>query len=203
MIDSAQSEEQFELEVIDRLAIYGWTPRPDLYYKTESALLDNWRAILNEQNQGRLRAIALTDGEFAQLAEQIFAIKTPLQAGQLLAKGQLQLVRDADGVEGEKLFLDFFWRHDVGGGRNRYEIVRQIVRPAIKQKRKSKRFDITLLISGMPVIHLELKKANKNVEEGFYQIKSYSENGSFTGFYGMVQVFVVLNHSKKPTQTYP
>lgn len=104
MIDSAQSEEQFELEVIDRLAIYGWTPRPDLYYKTESALLDNWRAILNEQNQGRLRAIALTDGEFAQLAEQIFAIKTPLQAGQLLAKGQLQLVRDADGVESESCF---------------------------------------------------------------------------------------------------
>lgn len=187
------SEEQFELEVIDRLSRYGWTPRPDLYYKTETELLENWRAILNEQNLDRLNGIVLSDYEFSQLAEQIFAVKTPLQAGKLLANGQLQLVRDVQGFENQKLFLDFFWRHDVGGGRNRYEIVRQIQRHSTKEKRKDNRFDITLLISGIPVIHLELKKANIKVDEAFYQIKAYSENGSFTGFYSMIQIFAILN----------
>lgn len=188
------SEEAFELEVIDRLSKYGWTPRPDLYHKTEFELLDNWRGILNGQNQERLNGVPLTDGEFAQLREQVFAVKTPIEAGRLLAGGQLQIVRDAKGFENESLFLEFFWRHDVGGGRNRYEIVRQIRRPAVKDKRKDRRFDITLLISGIPVIHLELKKKGTvKLDEAFYQIQKYSEEQSFSGFYSLIQIFAVLN----------
>lgn len=190
---TTQTEDQFELEIIDRLAKYGWRPRPDLYYKTETELLANWRILLNEQNKDRLNHIALTDSEFAQLTNQIFAIKSPLQAGKLLASGQLQLIRDAKGVENQPQFLDFFWRHDIGGGRNRYEIVRQIQRPNADKHRKDNRFDITLLISGIPVIHLELKKSVIPIDEAFYQIKAYSENGSFTGFYSLIQIFAILN----------
>ncbi|STZ56464.1 Type-1 restriction enzyme R protein [Moraxella lacunata] len=188
-----QTETELELEIIDRLSKYGWTPRPDLYYKTESELLANWRAILNTQNKDRLQGVELTDNEFRQLTEQIFAVKMPIEAGKMLANGQLQIVRDAKGLENTPLFLEFFWRHDVGGGRNSYEIVRQIARPASKEHRKDRRFDITLLISGIPVIHLELKKDGIKTDEAFNQIKRYSEELSFSGFYSLIQIFVILN----------
>ena len=64
-----QNETELELEIIDRLSKYGWTPRPDLYYKTETELLANWRAILNAQNKDRLQGVELTDNEFGQLTE--------------------------------------------------------------------------------------------------------------------------------------
>ncbi|WFF38820.1 HsdR family type I site-specific deoxyribonuclease [Moraxella nasibovis] len=190
---TTQTETELELEIIDRLSKYGWTPRPDLYYKTESELLANWRAILNAQNKDRLQGVELTDNEFRQLTAQIFAVKSPIEAGKMLANGQLQIVRDAKGLENTPLFLEFFWRHDVGGGRNSYEIVRQITRPASKEHRKDRRFDITLLISGIPVIHLELKKDGIKTDEAFYQIKRYSEELSFSGFYSLIQIFVILN----------
>ena len=190
---SVKPEAQFEKEVIERLSKHGWTYRQDLDFQSEDALLENWRGLLNSRNLCRLNQIPLSDGEFSQLKEQIFQVKTPLEAGKLLLDGKLELVRDVAGYENEKLYLEFFWKHDVGAGLNQYEVVRQIKRNATISGRKDRIFDVTLLISGIPVIHLELKRKGVTVKAAYNQIREYAEADHFSGFYSLIQLFAILN----------
>jgi len=188
-----QPEAKFEQEIITRLSKHGWTYRADLSYKTEDELLAHWREILFERNVDRLNHIPLSDTEFEQLKQQIFKVKTPIEAGKLLNTGLLELVRDVKGYENTKQFLEFFWRHDVGTGKNSYEIVNQTYRSASKVGREDHRFDVTLLISGVPVIHIELKRTGVSLKSAYNQLREYAEAGDFTGFYSLVQIFAILN----------
>lgn len=50
-----------------------------------------------------------------------------------------------------------------------------------------------LLINGMPVIHIELKKSNVNIKQAEIQIEKYAYEGHFTGIYSLIQIFVAMN----------
>lgn len=187
------SELEFEKAVIRSLEDNGWTYCPDLSNSTEEKLLTHWREILNQRNIERLGNEPLTNNEFEQAKSQIFAINTPLDAAKLLKNGQLLIVCDAESRKGKELILDFFWQADVAGGKNSYEVVNQITRKKNRVTGQDHRFDVTLLISGIPVIHLELKREEVSIDQAYWQIRNYMAHGDFGGFYSLVQIFAILN----------
>lgn len=193
MTNKSPSELEFEQTVIRSLADNGWTYRPDLSNTTEEKLLTHWREILNQRNIERLGNEPLTDNEFEQAKSQIFAVKTPLDGAKLLKSGQLLVACDAPSRKGKELILEFFWQADIAGGKNSYEVVNQITRKKNRATGKDHRFDVSLLISGIPVIHLELKREDVSIDQAYWQIRDYLAQGDFGGFYSLVQIFAILN----------
>lgn len=189
------SELAFEKEIIKSLDDNGWHYRPDLSHGTEEKLLSNWREVLNRQNVERLKDTPLTDEEFEQIKSQVFAINSPLEAARFLSTGQVIISREINGQKTD-LILECFWSHDVAGGKNSYEVVNQITRKKNRTTGQDHRFDVTLLISGIPVIHLELKREGVSIEQAYWQIRDYMGNGDFSGFYSLVQIFGILNGSE-------
>ena len=58
---------------------------------------------------------------------------------------------------------------------------------------RNRRFDVTLMINGLPMIHIELKNKQHSYMDGFWQIKKYIGEGKFTGIFSAVQMFVISN----------
>lgn len=187
----SQSELAFENEIIRALEDNGWHYRKDLSYGTEEKLLANWREILNQRNVARLNGHSLSDDEFEQIKAQVFAINSPLEAARFLSAGQVIIQREINGQKSD-VILECFWQDDVAAGQNSYEVVNQITRKKNRDTGRDHRFDVTLLISGIPVIHLELKRG-VSVKQAYWQIQDYMSNGDFGGFYSLVQIFAILN----------
>lgn len=95
--------------------------------------------------------------------------------------------------------LELFWKVDVAGGKSSYEVVRQAVRPRLAGTQNvdpDRRFDVTLLINGLPLIQLELKKATVELNQAFNQIEKYAQEGKYTGIYSLLQMFVIMTPDK-------
>lgn len=93
---------------------------------------------------------------------------------------------------GKEISLKIYDRREIAAGQSRYQIARQ---PKFKSKSKilgDRRGDLMLLINGMPVFHLELKKSGIPVSQAYHQIEKYSDEGIFTGIFSLVQVFVAM-----------
>lgn len=100
-----------------------------------------------------MQGYPLTDTEFNQVKRAI-EVRTPYEAAKLLAAengiGKVEVERD-DAKLGT-VTLELFWKADVAGGKSSYEVVRQAVRPRLAGTQDvdpDRRFDVTLLISGM------------------------------------------------------
>ena len=169
-----------------------WTYRSDL--KSEKALWGNLRAHINRINRAKLDDIELTDKEFEELKTQYkLMTQTPFKAAQWLRgeNGVCSLIIEREDLSLGKISLELFSNKDIGGGFSSYEVVNQI-KPECDSKLRS---DVTLLINGLPIIHIELKaeSAKDGYLQAFDQIKRYSQAGFFDGIYGSTQIFVVSN----------
>lgn len=106
-----------------------------------------------------------------------------------------ELLRDNEEDKlhyGKEVSLKIYDRAEIAAGQSRYQIVQQ---PIFKTKSKilnDRRGDLMLLINGMPVIHIELKKSGVPVSQAYNQIEKYSREGVFTGLFSLVQVFVAM-----------
>ena len=95
----------------------------------------------------------------------------------------MQIIRDNENDTHnfkKTISLKIFDRNEIAAGRTRYQIAQQ---PKFKAKNSiypNRRGDFCLLINGMPVIHVELKKSNVPVSEAQYQIRKYLYEGVFT-----------------------
>ena len=191
-----KDEKQFEDAVVDVLVNCGWKDGI-LNYPTEDELIDNWAAILNENNKhiDKLNGISLTKGEMQQILEQVKNDRTPLKLNGFINGKTVTIKRDnpEDALHfGKEVALKIYDRHEIAAGQSRYQIARQ---PKFKTKSKmlnSRRGDLTLLINGMPVIHIELKNKNVPLSNAYNQIEKYMHEGVFTGIYSLVQVFVAM-----------
>ncbi len=191
------SEFAFEKEVVRSLTEHGWS-RTVIQFPTEKDLLDNWAEILFQNNKGidRLNGQRMTDGEKAQLIEQINTLKTPVALNKFINGKTISIKRDNPndpGHLGKEISLFIYDREQIAGGKSVYQIVEQAVFPARNDIETSSRGDLTLLINGMPVIHIELKKSGVPVSQACNQIKRYAQKGVFTGLFSLVQVFVAMN----------
>ena len=81
----------------------------------------------------------------------------------------------------------------IAGGSSVYEVINQYRALADEDSRQNRRFDVTLMINGLPLIHIELKNKQHSYMDGFWQIKKYIGEGKFTGIFSAVQMFVISN----------
>ena len=190
----AELESIIEQKLIDQL-VYGesqWTYRPDL--KTEDDLWNNFRYILEQNNKDRLNGEHLTEAEFEQVKNQL-QFSSFYKAGEWLVgengKVMVHVQRDT-----ERLHLVVMNHEHIAGGSSVYEVINQyraLADEDEKVKTQDRRFDVTLLINGLPMIHIELKNKQHSYMDGFWQIKKYIGEGKFTGIFSAVQMFVISN----------
>lgn len=191
-----KTEAEFEAAMIAALQNKGWENQV-LKYPTEDTLLKNWANILFENNRGidRLNDAPLTDTEMQQILEQVLALRTPLKLNGFINGKTVSITRDnpEDSFHfGKEVSLKIYDRREIAAGQSRYQIAQQ---PKYKSKSKilnDRRGDLMLLINGMPVFHLELKKSGIPVSQAHYQIEKYSDEGIFTGIFSLVQIFVAM-----------
>ena len=191
----SELERILEEKLIEQL-VYGdsqWTYRKDL--KTEEDLWENFKYILEQNNKDRLNGEPLSDTEFEQVKNQL-QFSSFYKAGEWLVgengKVQVHVQRDT-----ERLHLVVMNHEHIAGGSSVYEVINQY--EALKSdedagiSERDRRFDVTLLINGLPMIHIELKNKQHSYMEAFRQIKKYIGEGKFTGIFSAVQMFVVSN----------
>ena len=192
-----QRESDFENALIQILTTKGWEDQI-LKYPTEDDLLKNWAKILFDNNRGidRLGDCPLTDGEMQQIIEQITELRTPLKLNGFINGKTVSIKRDnpEDKVHfGKEISLKIYDRLEIAAGQSRYQIVEQPVFRGKSRLLNDRRGDLLLLINGMPVIHIELKRSGVPVSQACNQIEKYAHEGVFTGLFSLVQVFVAMN----------
>ena len=191
-----KTEAQFEQAFVQLLTHKGWEDKI-LKNKTEAELLQNWAAILFENNrqQDRLNDVPLTDTEMQQIIEQIKELKTPLKLNGLINGKTVAIKRDnpADSLHlGKEISLKIYDRQEIAAGQSRYQIAQQPKFERGSPLRNDRRGDVLLLINGMPVIHVELKRSGIPVSQAVNQIAKYSSERVFSGLFSLIQVFVAM-----------
>lgn len=196
----AMLESEMEKLLIEQLCcdVSQWTYRDDI--RTEADLWDNLRKKLNQNNIALLDGVPLTDEEMNQVKEFIRdQAETTYKAARWLAGehrvAQIPVVRE-DASKGT-VSLVAINNREVAGGKSSYEVINQY-RSTIGESggSRDRRFDVTLLINGLPLIHIELKNQDHPFMDAYRQIKKYGEEGKFRGLMGLVQMFVVTNGSQ-------
>ncbi len=137
----------------------------------------------------------LTDSEFQQVQNEFRRLtQTPFLASQWLRgeNGIAQISIEREDIPSGNVALTLFSNKDIAGGISSYEVVNQIVPDT---EGRTARGDVTLLINGLPVIHVELKSelAKDGYWQAFQQLERYSQAGFFDGIYAAVQIFVISN----------
>ena len=189
-------ESDFEAALIKILSEKGWEKEVLKNY-SEKDLLQNWANILFENNRDidRLNDYPLTDSEMQQILEQIETLRTPLKLNGFINGRSVSIVRDNPDDKlhfGKEISLKIYDRREIAAGQSRYQIVQQPKFPTKSKLLNDRRGDLMLLINGMPVIHIELKKSGIPVSQACNQIEKYSHEGIFSGLFSLVQIFVAM-----------
>ena len=163
-----KGESNFEADLVKLLTKAGWE-KEILKNKTVPELIDNWRNILFERN---------SDDEMDCVLDVVkLQANTPVKANHFVNGRPLAIKRDLDSPDtqhaGHEVYLDLFSAAEIAGGSSRYQIAEQTYFSTDPQY-TDRRGDVTLLINGMPVIHIELKSSGVDVYEASNQIIKYA-----------------------------
>lgn len=168
-----------------------WTYRKDI--KTEEQIWDNFKHILEQNNKAKLNDIPLSEAEFAKVKNDLSHASFYDAGKWLVGENGKVYVHVQRG--NETLHLVVMNNEHVAGGTSVYEVINQY--QAFKDEEDSagrnRRFDVTLLINGIPLIHIELKNKEHSYMDAYRQIKKYIAEGKFHGIFSNVQMFVVSN----------
>lgn len=178
-------------EDLDRIVrTQNWRYAPNL--KTEEDLWNNFKEILEMHNQDVLKGIPLTENEFAQVKREINSLSTPYKAGQFLYGFNGVSMIEVDRDEGEHIFLTVFDQAQVGAGSTIYQVANQIRHDAVLPGRQNRRFDVTLLINGLPIIQIELKRDTGDINDALNQIHQYIEENQYSGIFNTIQILIAM-----------
>lgn len=179
--ESYQSEADLEHELIVLLQREGYEYLP---IHKEQDLIDNLRAKLELLNNYHF-----TDNEWKRFFNDIIANKNNgiIEKTRMIQKDNIQaLIRD-DGTVKNIMLID---RKDIH--RNRLQVINQYVNNAGAH---DNRYDDTILVNGLPLVHMELKRRGVPIVEAFNQINRYQRDSFWagSGLYEYVQIFVISN----------
>ncbi|WP_163555745.1 type I restriction endonuclease subunit R [Helicobacter suis] len=172
------AEKDFEEHFIQVLQEHGY--EEVLEWPKLEDIKRNWQKILYTNNKDRLKS-PLNDSEMDKLLGQI-RNKTPYEVYNMLEGGSMVLNQGATNQ-----YLKIF---DTNGGLGNtyYQIAKQ---PWFgDDQANKKRGDLSLLINGLPLVHIELKKEGVSWREAFKQIKDYAKEGVFKGLFACIQLFI-------------
>lgn len=187
MAQAYQSELQLEDQLIRRLQALGYQK---ISIPDASALYAHFRELLNKRNAGRLAGTKLSDREFNAALNEMMGSKTHYQIAQLLRgsdtqpNGKIAIQRDDDS----NLFLEFFDGQNPEN--NIYEVTHQLT----IEGRHQNRYDVILLVNGLPLAQIELKRRGVDFSQAFNQIIRYrNESIPFVKLFKFIQLFVISN----------
>lgn len=171
-----------------------WTHRKDL--RTEEDLWNNFREKLENNNKDVLGEHLLTEQEFHQIKNQLNFVNFYEAAKWLTGENGIAKVQvQREDANLGTVRLRVLNRADIAGGTSSYEVINQFQSTKKTIEDRDRRFDVTLLINGLPMIHIELKNRARPFMAAYHQIVRYLKEGKFTGIYSCLQMFVVTNGS--------
>jgi type I restriction enzyme R subunit len=189
----SELESNIEKSLINQLTlgVSQWTYRPDI--KNTEQLWANFRTKLNQNNIGVLRGQEIADLEMEQIkaymAEQgASTYKAALWLAGEHGIAQIPLVREDASLGTVSLMA--LNNREVAGGHSSYEVINQF---SPSDADRDRRFDVSLLVNGIPLVHIELKNQDHPYMDAFRQIQKYCREGQFCGLFSFVQMFVVSN----------
>ena len=182
--DQYQSEAALEQEFIRMLCDQGYTYLP---IHTESDLVSNIRAQLEELNHYQF-----TDSEWDRFFSD--AIANPnehiKEKTRKIQEDNVQVLKRDDGSSKNITIIDKSNIHN-----NRLQVINQYVIGTDQGAKHDNRYDVTILVNGLPLVHVELKRRGVPIREAFNQIDRYQRDSFWagTGLYEYVQIFVISN----------
>ena len=187
-------EADFENALIALLATKSWE-KEVLRHPTEEDLIANWQAHLNKTNQHIDKLdVPLLRTEMNQILEQVQALKTPYALNGFINGKTVAIKRENEESRhfGKEVSLDIFDREEISAGKSRYQIAQQPQFTPRSDLYPKQRGDLMLLINGMPMFHIELKRSGVPISQATNQIERYHKAGAFSGIFSLVQVFVAM-----------
>lgn len=191
-----EQENVLEQNLIDQLT-HGesqWTLRDDI--KNENDLWNNFFEILSRSNKNVLKDVPLTNNEKAIIKSKIIH-PTFYKSAEWLAgvNGEVRLQIQRDNTKLGTADFVVINNNNIAGGNSVYEVVHQIQFHKRREIDRNRRGDVTLLINGLPMIHIELKNRAHSPKEALNQIQKYIDEQMFSGIFSTLQFFVVTNGS--------
>lgn len=182
--DQYQSEAALEKEFIRMLCEQGYEY---LSIHTEKDLITNLRKKLEELNNYKF-----TDTEWHQFFHS--AVANPnehiVEKTRKIQEDNVQVLKRDDGSSKNITLIDKQNIHN-----NRLQVINQYVIGKKDGANYDNRYDVTVLVNGLPLVHIELKRRGVAIREAFNQINRYQRD-SFSagcGLYEYVQIFVISN----------
>ena len=182
--DSYQSEAALEQEFIRMLCEQGYEYLP---IHTESDLVSNLRRQLEELNH-----YIFSDTEWEDFFHN--AIANPnehiVEKTRKIQEDHIQNLRRDDGSTKNITLIDKKNIHN-----NRLQVINQYVVSTKDGAKHDNRYDVTVLVNGFPLVHIELKRRGVAIREAFNQIERYQRESfwSGSGLYEYIQIFVISN----------
>lgn len=187
--DQYQSEAALEKEFIDMLCEQGYTYLP---IHSETELVTNLRERLEELNDYKF-----SDKEWKRFFTD--AIANPnehiVEKSAKIQEDYVQVLKRDDGMSKNITLIDKKNIHN-----NRLQVINQYVIGKDEGAKYDNRYDVTILVNGLPLVHIELKRRGVPIREAFNQIDRYQRDSFWagSGLFEYVQIFVISNgtHTK-------
>lgn len=164
--------------------------------KTEKAFKDNLRKQMEKLNRGVLRGGMFSDDEWRRFYGEVLAKKSDgieEKTAKFQEERRFSFVFDDGRTDNIKIF------DDQNINNNSLQVINQYREDKAASGRKV-RYDVTVLVNGLPIVHIELKRRGVAIKEAFNQINRYSRDGFWGGdaLFEWVQIFVISNgtHTK-------
>lgn len=172
-----ESEAKLEEKLIDQLVKQGYKK---VQIDTVEDLERNFREQINEHNKFRLEEKPLSDKEFERLMIKISG------KGVFQSAKELRQLQDIQRDDGTIAYIELF------NTREWCQNIFQVTHQTTVEGKYTNRYDVTLLINGLPLIQIELKRRGMDMKEAFNQIKRYKRH-SYSGLYKFIQIFIISN----------
>lgn len=172
-----ESESKLENRMLEQLRKQGYQ-----YIKINDVieLERNFREQVNLHNRGELNFKDLSDKEFERLMVRISGKGVFQSAKELRQKQAIQ--RD----DGSIVYIELFNTKDWC--KNTFQVTHQTT----VEGKYTNRYDVTILINGLPLVQIEIKRRGIDMKEAFNQIKRYKRH-SYLGLYKFIQLFIISN----------
>ena len=182
--DAYQSEAELEAEFIRLLTELGYESIP---VHKEKDLIENLRLQLE-----KLNAYRFTDGEWERFFNEVLANSKDevVEKTRLIQEDHVQVLRRDNGESKNILLIDKKCIHN-----NKMQVIHQYAVSTEEGAKHDNRYDVTVLVNGLPLVHVELKRRGVPIREAFNQINRYQRDsfGAASGLYKFVQIFVISN----------
>ena len=182
--EAYQSEADLEKEFIRLLCELGYER---LTVHKEADLIANLRTQLEKLNNYHF-----TDGEWKRFWNEVLANTNSgiLEKTRLIQEDYVQVLRRDNGESKNIQLIDKKCIHN-----NSLQLINQYTVSAEEGAAHDNRYDVTVLVNGLPLIHIELKRRGVPVREAFNQIDRYQRDSFWAsgGLYEFVQIFVISN----------